>query len=111
MIAIYFKDPKESFIADSVAEWCTANGIQVSGFYVDANEGATEVAEAKNLTVFPVIVSIGNYSQDGTEQFVKYAEGLDAILALTPDVVAEIKKDVIPSLAPDANPVPVTKPN
>lgn len=103
MIKIYYKDPRDSYDADRVAAWCQANDIQVHGYYVDANDDATKLAEKYNLTVFPVIFS-WSLSTTGVEQFAKYAEGVDAILSLSPEAIAEIRANVIPMIDPVSDP-------
>lgn len=48
-------------------------------FYVDANENNKKIAETHNLTVFPICFEV-TYSE-GTDTLVKYAEGMDAVVA------------------------------
>lgn len=95
MIAIYFEDHKESVTFDMTNEWLAENGINVAGFFVSANEDAAEVAKKYELTTFPVIFSMGGVDKEGKEIFIKYAEGLDAIKALTPDIIEQIKADIV----------------
>ena len=96
MIAIYFEDHRESITFDMTNEWLAANGINVVGFFVSANDRVAEIAAEHGLTVFPVIFSMRNFDKDGKEIFIKYAEGLDAIKALTPEIIEQIKADIVP---------------
>lgn len=96
MIVILYEDSKESITADMTAEWLAENNIPVAGFFIDVNETAAELATDHNITVFPAIISIGNFDTDATELFVNYAEGLDAIKALSAETIEEIRADVIP---------------
>lgn len=96
MIAIYFDNCRDSNTVELTNEWLKDNSINVNGFFIDVNDDIAEIATKHGLTVFPVIVSIGNFGKDDKEIFIKYAEGLDAIRALTPDIIEQIKADVMP---------------
>lgn len=91
MISIYFEDHKEDITFTMTNEWLAERDVPVPGFFIDVNENAAKIATDYNLTVFPVIFSINDASE-----ITKYAEGLDAIKALTPEMIEIIKAQIVP---------------
>jgi hypothetical protein len=94
MINVFVKKGSD---INAVNNWLQDHNLEIDLHPVTPSESeitSNSTVSKYGLTVFPVIFCYGSPDQSGNEFVKKYAEGLEAILALSPDVISEIRTHI-----------------
>jgi hypothetical protein len=84
-IVIYRTSTDES--AEKLHDWCTANNLEIDSYNVDLHEDSATIAGKHSIDATTATLV-------NTETGHKYAVGVDAILALTEEQIAQVKADL-----------------
>jgi hypothetical protein len=94
MITVFVKKGAD---INAINNWLQNYNLEIDLHPVTPNESditSNSTVAKYGLTTFPVIFCYGSPDENGKEFVKKYAEGLDAILALSADTISEIRTHI-----------------